>query len=581
MKYTIPDCGKGLNLDTPPSELAPGVWSGGSNFRFTGGLAEMWEGAGLYYSSGANVPLWGMPAVLDDRIALYVTGTKAYTRNATTTSEVTRYTDGAVVTSATAVGTTVTITTATPHGLTTGNPINAYGFVPTTYNTAAAQNCTVTSPTTFTYPVLSAPGVTPATVNGAYSGNLTSNFSSSTSGSGYTGGPFAGLVLFNHPTDGLYYLSSSTSILRRVPSFTDANGYATCVAARPFKNFIVVLGMSSQRQAVNWSHAVSDTGSPPTSFAPSDTTLAGGVFLAETVGNAMDCLPLGDANIIYMTDARYAMQYLEGSTSVMSFTRLPGSSGLLTQNCVVSTPFGHVYLTPDFDVLVHSGGEAKSIASNRVKAHLRSSISANTTLCFLAVNPAKSEVWICYPTTSTTGCDKALVWNWIDDTWGKFDLNGTATAASGVTFAVAGIWPGVDQNALGMFGYHSTDSTKTGIYYSVNGAGSMFGSALTGTLIREGMDIEDRDRMKTLQRSRWNLDATAGNTVTIEHGSSKFADTAATYQTGVTYTIGTNDYANARATQGRFLAIKLTTGTVATNARVRSIDLDVTPGGLR
>lgn len=573
--------GKGFNFDLPASELAPGVWSSGSNFRFVGGIDEMWEGAGLYYSSGANVPLWGLPCVLNGtRVAFYATSSKGYTRTTTTTTEVTRYTDGVLVSNATAVGTTVTITTVVAHGLSTGNIINAYGFTPSTYD-ANAVAITVTGATTFTYTVASAPATSPVTTIGAYSGNATSNFSVRSS-YGYTGGVFNGLLLFNHPNDGLYYLSSSTSILRKVPRFKyDATNWATAAAVRTFKSFIIVLGVNGYRQAVNWSNSISDPSSLPSTFTASNTNLAGGTILAETVGNAVDCLPLGEVNIVYMTDARYAMQYLEGSTAVFQFTRLPGNSGLLTANCVVTTPMGHVFLTPDFDVMAHNGGEAKSIASNRVKKHLKASISADISLCFLAVNPAKSEVWVCYPSTSTTGCDKALVWNWVDDTWGKFDLVGSATSASAVTFGVEGIWPGVDQDALGMFAYHAVDSTKTGIYYSATAVGSMFGAPITGTLIREGMDMGDRDRMKALQRSRWNIDATAGDTVTVYHGSSKFADTAATYAAGVSYTVGTTDYANARATHGRFLALKLVTATVASTLRFRTCDLDFTLGGTR
>ena len=108
-----------------------------------------------------------------------------------------------------------------------------------------------------------------------------------------------------------------------------------------------------------------------------------------------------------------------------------------------------------------------------------------------------------------------------------------------------------------------------------------FGSnVLTSTLERTGLHFDDRDQFKTLHRSRWNIDGTAGNTATISHGSSKTADGTVTYATGATYTIGTTDYVDARATAGRFCAIKLVT-TAAAPFSVRSADLDVTAGGKR
>jgi hypothetical protein len=107
----------------------------------------------------------------------------------------------------------------------------------------------------------------------------------------------------------------------------------------------------------------------------------------------------------------------------------------------------------------------------------------------------------------------------------------------------------------------------------------LLGSAITGTLERTGMDFGDRDTFTAIQRSRWNIDGTAANTASIYHGSSKTADGSVTYASPATYTIGTTDYANARATAGRFGAVKLTT--TAYPFSVRSCDLDVTGGGKR
>lgn len=64
---------------------------------------------------------------------------------------------GAVISTGTAVGTLVTITTATPHRLSTGETVTVIGSTPSTYNVAAAV-ITVTGANTFTYVVGSAPG---------------------------------------------------------------------------------------------------------------------------------------------------------------------------------------------------------------------------------------------------------------------------------------------------------------------------------------------------------------------------------------------------------------------------------------
>jgi hypothetical protein len=69
------------------------------------------------------------------------------------------------ISSITASGTTATVTTASAHGLTTGNVVIVSGATPAAYN--GAYLVTVTGPTTFTYTAGAAPGGN-ASVVGAY-----------------------------------------------------------------------------------------------------------------------------------------------------------------------------------------------------------------------------------------------------------------------------------------------------------------------------------------------------------------------------------------------------------------------------
>lgn len=586
--------GKGINFDLPAWELAPGFWSGGSNFRTRNGVEEIWDGAGIHSNTWPITPLWGLPAsVSGTQRIVYVGAAKAYTRITAPgdESEITRFTDGKVISSTTSSGTTVTINTAAAHGLTTGNIITAYGFTPSTYN-ATDVAVTVVDADTFTYTVASAPAVSPPTYIGAYQGNATSDHAALSGTQRYTGGSFNGLLLFNHPADGLYYYSG-TGRMKKVPGFNGTATWSTAGAVRTFKSFIVAMNVTengtSYRQRLKWSDAISDVGALPASWDSTATNKAGQVDLAETDGALVDGLPLGDSFIVYMTDGRYAAQYVE-TNEVFVFNKLPGGAGLAFPNCVVNTPAGHVFMTPSFDVMVHSGGEPRSIADGKFRLFLDRSVNKTYAhLCFLAHDPQKSEVLICYPNGATAVCDKAIAWNYIENTVGYFDLASGATAASGVSFAANGLWPTatawhVNVDSLGFFCYHATDSAKTGLYTTQATSGRWFGSQLTGTLTREGMDLGDRDRMKTLHRSRWALDqegTSGGDTVSIYHGSSMFPDKLATFTNPVTYTVSTTDYANARATQGRFLAIKLVTASLNVLIRVRSVDLDVALGGKR
>lgn len=77
---------------------------------------------------------------------------------------------GAPISSITYVGTTATLTTATPHGLGNGNTVTVAGAAPTNYNVTAAA-ITVLSATSFQYTMASAPASNATTV-GTYSYQL-------------------------------------------------------------------------------------------------------------------------------------------------------------------------------------------------------------------------------------------------------------------------------------------------------------------------------------------------------------------------------------------------------------------------
>lgn len=588
---------KGVNKDLLPSELGDGWVSDAKNFRFRNGFAEAW--GGMSTGPFTNIPAIWMSTYASATTRFMMSASGAVTGALVTArsysagyTNITRYTDGAVIASITRVGTTATLTTSTNHGRTTGDSVSVYEAYPSQYN--GTYTITVTGATTFTYTMASDPGASASPV-GAYSYNVESVFTATTSAR-WTGGPFNGLFLANNKNDGLYYWSGDTTVrLRKMPDLT-----MKADAARAFKNFIVLLGITSggvkYPHRIAWS-AAAEPGVIP-AFTPSDTNEAGsGVDLAETAGHMVDCLPLGDVNIIYKQDARYAMQYV-GGTDIFGFTRLPGNDGLLGVHCVVNTPVGHVFLTNGLDVMVHNGGEARSIAVGRIRNWLVSTVNTKFALAqkvaFLCANPDRDEVWVWIPNSTSNYCVKAAVWNWKSDTWSIFDLtDNVLLSGHEMACACTGL---LDPNE-----YPGTSPQKeivvatrlmriAGVDYGAglinDELGNFNGVAMTRSLERSGIDLGDRDVMKSIHRSRWNIDASsARDGTTVYHGAAMFADVSPTYATGKAYTVGTTDYADSRSTQGRFLAVKLTYETPGAGASVpytvRTVDLDVRMGGKR
>ncbi len=283
----------------------------------------------------------------------------------------------------------------------------------------------------------------------------------------------------------------------------------------------------------------------------------------------VDALEWGESFIIYKRDARFRARYI-GGEFVFDTERISGShkdDGLLSQGCAVNTPRGQVFLTDGKDIRIHQGGESTSIGGGRVSEWLARNINATYEgLSFLEVNPAKTEVRVCIPTTGNTLPNKALLWNWIDDTWGDADIANATAAASGA-FPTS-----ISTNPCMLL---ATSAPAIGL---VDSGSTYFGGAYTSSLERTGMSFGDT-AFKMISGSMPYFDATAaGWTASVYHGSSATQDSSTTYSSAATYTHGTTARVQAFSASGRYLAWKMTT-TAAYPVTLRSIDFHLTKQG--
>lgn len=566
---------KGLNADALPSELGDGFVSDCTDIRFRAGFAEVVGGKSATIVSYSNTPKWlGQLYTAANTFIVAVGSTsgtaEVYTLGgAASVTDITRETEGATISNATAAGTTVTITTATNHGRATNDVVSAWGFTPSTYNVESAS-ITVTSATAFTYVVPSAPASSPATTMGMYSRDgVLSPFGGSQP---YSGGELNGLLIINSPTAGCYYWAGDSAIpIRKI------NGSYVAAVGVPFGNFIVQLApvidgvrFSSR---ICWSTAA-EPGSVPSSFTASTTNQAGDVDKPE-IGDLVFAKALGDDLIVYGTKGRIVMRYI-GGNDVFQFTRLPGDEGLYSTTTVAEFPGGHVFVDLNRRVLVHSGGVCQDISTGRVQSITG---AGGYTIPWVVSHARQSEIWVGYLTDSFTAgvsSQYALIWDWNEKTWGKtvvddekFGLSATPTTAG-------------NQQELLFVGAAGALQQ-----YDANDVATSFAA---GFIERRGITAGDADVVKNLQRSRWDVKNITGlgASFSVSHGSSMYAGTTETFKDYVTYTVGTTDYVNSRATGGRFLGIRMqiTPTSAMSNPphygiRVRSVDLDFTAGGKR
>jgi hypothetical protein len=509
MLLPIKDCGKGVNKDTPASELAPGVWSDALNIEFDGITFRRRNGMQAVFTTPTAIPYFLLPYSVSNT-----------TRHLIQAGIATIFTDD---------GTTRTdVTHATPPAGSiddrwTGGVLHGVPFL----------NNGVNAPM-------------------YWDGNVANNF----------------VTLAAWPA------GDKVSVLRAFSFYLVGLGYTPSgVALQPYR--------------VRWSNAA-EPGSLPTTYTAADTNDAGEQDLTEA-GTLVDCLPLGDANIIYGKEGRYAQRWIEGN-SVFDFSPLPGKDGLLARGCVVDTPKGHVFLS-NGDVMLHNGGEAVSIAEDKMRSWIFSTMDrTNAQRSFLTVNPQRSEVWVCFPSAGATTCDTAAVWNWTANTWSIYSL-------PNVTYGVAGLVPSLstetidsdtatidsdvttnDQDEFSSNERRLILSTSTPKIGLANTGSTDFGTAISQRLERTGIKPSDADQMLILNRSRWHLSGVDGTTLTVYHGSHRLAAAEPTYSSGVTLTQGTTEWVNAFAKSGKYLAIKAT-GTGSQPLVGRSIDLEYEVGG--
>lgn len=574
--------GKGVNKDQLSAELELGVWSDANNFRFRNGFDE---------KVGGIAEIMTSPSVTSYSLFTYQTTTKrfvieqgtakAYCHDGTTRTQITPAPAAKTVSSIvdkTGTGPTRILTTATAHGLSTGDKVQVYGCTGTDankYNTeryswdpVIGSTITVTSTTAFEYS-----GYDASTPAGAAAGSpayvvlSTSTVTDFTGGvdDRVTGGHLAGMLILNNPVNGLFYWNGDTTTKLR--PFTVTNYVAD--VGRPFKEWFVQLAPTQSGtkypRRVLWSSAA-EPGSLPASFDASSSNDAGNVELDDTNGFLIDCLPWGDVNHIYKEDERYTMRWI-GGNEVFQFTQVGDPNSLMARGCIANAEVGQVFLTKSCDVRIHQGGMSKSLAEGRIRKYLQGDIdSTYKARAFLETNPYTKEIWVFYPRSGSSTCNGAVFWNWENDTWG------IAHRGLNITCATSGLLPTTIATERRMV--IATSTPKLGL---VDSGTTDLGATITATLERTGLHFDGRNRKKTLHTSRIDADATANNTVTVYHGSHTRPHAAASYGSGVTYTQDTTRDVNSFASSAEYAAWKLST--TATDWKQRNVELEVTAQG--
>jgi hypothetical protein len=415
-----------------------------------------------------------------------------------------------------------------------------------------------------------------------------------TSSDRWTGGPFNGVYVLSNGVDApIYWDGDTAGEFDALPNWPSGH---LCKSLRPYKNFLVALDVTKSGTRypfrVLWS-AIADPGAVPPRWNIADPTRESGeIDIEGAAGPVIDALPLGDEFIIYTSASTHRMRYV-GGQSVMAFTGVIGGKGMLARHCAAATPMGHVVLTTG-DVVLQAEGPPRSIANARVRRTIFDALD-NThaeSAAFVVTNPAKNEVLFCYPTSGSSTCNIAAVWNWLDDTW-------TFRALRSVTAGAFGQVPqslGPRWSSLATETWIATIRSWGGNLAGPNDQHLVLGHAIPALSLygfgdrdlgvsyvsqaeRVGMHLGDQQTVKFLRAVWPRIDGADGAVVNIQVGASPRSDYPPTWTDAVPYTVGTSEKIDCR-TSGRFLALRVTS--VDDSAwRLRGIDLDIVPRGRR
>jgi hypothetical protein len=395
---------------------------------------------------------------------------------------------------------------------------------------------------------------------------------------GWSGGIIGNIPIINNGIDDPQ-MWSPASTATKLQSLTWATGQTwisqgnTAAILRPFKQFLVALDTTESgtryKQRVRWSHPA-DSGAVPSTWDETDTTKDAGYYdIQEGGGTLIDCLPLGDTNIIYKESSTIGMQYI-GGQFVFRFYNISEDNGIFAARCVKPF-FGKHFLVTKGDVVVHDGNTFESVIDNHRRKELFSLIDAdNYRRTYVAPSYQNSEMWICYPTIGSAFPNKAMVWNYKDNTWTTKDLPQAKHIAYGVVDAGgadtwdtdSGTW-NLDTARWDSASYNpsSLRNLIAGIdkFYLADETEQRDGVDMASRVERTGLDFGDPDRVKYIKRL-WPRVETSGD-ITISVGSQMEPSDAVSWSD---YTYSSGDSKVDVDVAGRFIAIKFSSNTNVT-----------------
>lgn len=398
------------------------------------------------------------------------------------------------------------------------------------------------------------------------------DYNADTTSSKWTGTVFGQVVVLNNPVDDPQQWNLSTGTPAQALSNWPPPHVTTMRAKwmRGWKNHLIAGNITEDgteySQLVRWS-SVADPGTVPGSWDETDpTNEAGSNPLVETGGRIIDGYPNGQNFIIFKEDSLIRMTRV-GGIFIFDFKTYSSEFGVFTRNCI--TPFkpGSVAALGYEDIVVTNGQSVESIIDARLKRWLFNQIDGdNLEMCWAARNEQDKEIWFGFPETGAAFPNKAVIWNYRENSWGVRDIPSVLHAANGVLDSTTSGAPTYDSQAVAYDGYGApyglqtynpatrrfalAGSNSSKIFEA--GQGSDFdGSDFTASIRRNqfpffpgrnGEPVRDTAIQKLVTKVTPQLAGDVGTVVNIYVGQSQLPDASPSWAGPFPFTIGTTEF---------------------------------------
>lgn len=365
-----------------------------------------------------------------------------------------------------------------------------------------------------------------------------------------------------------------THPMKELENWPAASTYCKSIVA--FRSFLVgfnwSIGGIEYPSLVKWSNEASAY-SAPSSWDETQPDLNCGEYeLTDSPGKIVDAMPMGDTLQIYKSDS-IVMQTWIGSPFIFSFKTLSPNIGLLAKNCVAEFDQGHFFIG-NSDCYWNNGQTVQALLPNKMRRAMFDNINGdNASKCFATADYNRSEMIAAFPEDEATFCNKALIWNWKENTFSLRDLPDLSDIAMGVSQITSGatwddqtqIWDvssemwGSEQygNVLNNLVFCSPENTKL---YRDNYGQKEDTVNMTSYVERTGLTLGDQSSVKHVRAIWPKIDITGDNTINVYVASQMSPEGSIRWTGPTAFNPNTQSKVSCR-NSGKYFGVKFETAT--------------------